>query len=329
MDLRQGLINITAPKWAVHVGRQQVVWGEAVGVFIADVVNPKDYRQFLIPDFCDIRIPLWAVDAQRSFGSAGMLEVFLAPDPRISRLPVSGAEFQFYGPLIDIPSSTTSMPRPITVGNSNIGIRYAWLRGGWDSAIFYHQALSDVPAISTHLLLATTNPLVSVRKDYPRVSHVGVTSTKPIGGFVLKGEALFTAGERFESSTLGDALRRESLSIMAGFSYPLCCQYTVDVQYFQTSLFGPSNQIISPGFRSGLSVRVADVASLRRFKPSILSVVSPNQHDYWISPKLAVRLTSSSFFTIGWNWFNGRIQTQFGQFRNASRIEANVLWKVM
>ena len=34
-----------------RVGRQQIVWGEMVGLFFADVVSAKDLREFILPDF--------------------------------------------------------------------------------------------------------------------------------------------------------------------------------------------------------------------------------------------------------------------------------------
>jgi len=40
----------------VRLGRQQIVWGEAIGTFVTDVVNPKDFREFVLPDFSELRI---------------------------------------------------------------------------------------------------------------------------------------------------------------------------------------------------------------------------------------------------------------------------------
>ena len=110
--LRRAVVTFGGPGWTIHAGRQQVVWGEAVGMFIADVVNPKDYRQFLIPDFDDIRIPLWAIDAEKSLGAAGRLELFWTPDLRTSEIPVPGSEFTFFQPASSLPTDTVYERRP-------------------------------------------------------------------------------------------------------------------------------------------------------------------------------------------------------------------------
>ena len=77
MGLRRAVTTFTGPGWTIHAGLQQVVWGEAIGMLIADVVNPKDYRQFLVPDMDDIRILLGAIDAQKDLGKGSKLEFFL------------------------------------------------------------------------------------------------------------------------------------------------------------------------------------------------------------------------------------------------------------
>jgi hypothetical protein len=71
VEMRRDVVTFSGPSWTIHAGRQQVVWGDSVGIFIADVVNPKDYRQFLVLDMDDIRIPLGALDAQRTWEKRG------------------------------------------------------------------------------------------------------------------------------------------------------------------------------------------------------------------------------------------------------------------
>src|SRR6185312_2549692 len=52
---RENYVDIGAGDWDFRLGRQQVVWGEMVGLFFADVVSAKDLREFILPDFDVIR----------------------------------------------------------------------------------------------------------------------------------------------------------------------------------------------------------------------------------------------------------------------------------
>ncbi|MBM3224731.1 MAG: DUF1302 domain-containing protein [Candidatus Tectomicrobia bacterium] len=57
-SLRQALLAISTDSLDVRLGRQQIVWGEALGTFITDIVNPRDLREFVLPEFTELRIPL-------------------------------------------------------------------------------------------------------------------------------------------------------------------------------------------------------------------------------------------------------------------------------
>ena len=60
---RETYLDFSAGGWDFRVGAQNVVWGDVVGFFVADVVSPRDLREFLLPSFDIIRAPQWAVRA--------------------------------------------------------------------------------------------------------------------------------------------------------------------------------------------------------------------------------------------------------------------------
>ena len=67
----------------VRLGKQQVVWGEAIGLRITDVVNPQDFREFILDDFTDSRIPLWMAKLTYYVGDytfTGLWIPFFEPD---------------------------------------------------------------------------------------------------------------------------------------------------------------------------------------------------------------------------------------------------------
>ena len=45
----------------IRIGKQYVVWGVLEGVRITDEINPIDFRELILPDLLDYRIPLWTV----------------------------------------------------------------------------------------------------------------------------------------------------------------------------------------------------------------------------------------------------------------------------
>src|SRR5262249_18381709 len=97
-DLREALLSISRRELDLRVVRQQIVWGEAIGTFVADVVNPRDLREFVLPDFSELRIPIWALDFSYRLRQGLVFEGVWTPDTRIDTLPKLGAEFQFAQP---------------------------------------------------------------------------------------------------------------------------------------------------------------------------------------------------------------------------------------
>jgi hypothetical protein len=63
-QFRETYLDFTGGGLDWRVGRQHIVWGEMVGLFVADVVSAKDLREFILPDFQVVRIPQWAARAE-------------------------------------------------------------------------------------------------------------------------------------------------------------------------------------------------------------------------------------------------------------------------
>ena len=66
--IRQAYIDIFFNSMDIRVGKQQIIWGKADGVFITDVISPKDLREFLLPDFDEIRMGVTALKADYYIG---------------------------------------------------------------------------------------------------------------------------------------------------------------------------------------------------------------------------------------------------------------------
>src|SRR5713226_2354911 len=98
LELREALLSISRGDLDVRLGRQQIVWGEAVSTFVTDVVNPRDFREFILPEFSEIRIPIWALDFAYHLAEGLSFEGVWTPDTRFHKIGKKGSEFQFQPP---------------------------------------------------------------------------------------------------------------------------------------------------------------------------------------------------------------------------------------
>src|SRR6056297_466211 len=61
IGMREAYLDLYFPSMDIRVGKQAIVWGEAEGAFITDIVSPQDLRSFILADFTEIRMGVPAV----------------------------------------------------------------------------------------------------------------------------------------------------------------------------------------------------------------------------------------------------------------------------
>jgi len=76
--LREAYVDTTSGDWDLRLGKQQVVWGTADGIKLLDIVNPTDFRELNQNTMEGARIPVWMVNAERSVGERGNLQLILS-----------------------------------------------------------------------------------------------------------------------------------------------------------------------------------------------------------------------------------------------------------
>ena len=108
IELREAYIDTEIGSTYLRVGKQQVVWGQADGLKVLDVLNPQSFREFILDGFEDSRIPLWMVNAEIPVGEA-MLQLLWIPDNTYDDIPEAGATFAFASPLF-VPQLPTGVP---------------------------------------------------------------------------------------------------------------------------------------------------------------------------------------------------------------------------
>ncbi len=74
----------------IRLGKQQVVWGQADGLRLLDVVNPGDFKEVILDDYGDSRIPLWMINLEL-FLAFGDLQILWIPDTTVHDIPASGS----------------------------------------------------------------------------------------------------------------------------------------------------------------------------------------------------------------------------------------------
>ncbi len=190
LELREAYIDAYAGSWFVRLGKQQVVWGQSDGLRVLDQINPLSFREFILGDFEDRRIPTWMLNAERV--GAVTVQILWIPDTTYDEVPRDGA-FAFtssrFGPQIPTDATTVSFNegrRPDNaITDSDVGLRLSGLLGGWDWSVNALYAYRDQPVFRRSDVAATQ---YAFEPEFERSALFGASASNAFGKFTLRTE---------------------------------------------------------------------------------------------------------------------------------------------
>ena len=320
---RENYLDFSGGDWDFRVGRQHIVWGEMVGMFIADVVSAKDLRDFILPDFQVVRIPQWAARAEY-FSGDNHAELIWIPFPSYDRIGKQGADFY---PTPPSPLSPPGTPPTIlaedkpgaSLSNGNFGVRLSRLKDGWDLAGFLYRS-TDSQQTFYHSII---NTQFTPRHD--RIWQAGGSLAKDLGSFVLKAEAVYTKGRKYNlagASFFTDAdgvVPQDTLDWAVGLDFNPDADTRFNVQLYQRAFFDHNPDIIPERFENGYSLLVNRKLP-GNWEAEALWVSSLNRSDWMLRPKLAWNFERNWRLVFGLDLFHGPATGIFGQYTNNDRV---------
>lgn len=328
-ELREFYIDGHIGPAFLRLGKQQVVWGQADGLRVLDVVNPFSFREFIWPDPQDRRIPLWTLKAEVPVGPA-TLQLLWLPDPTYDEIPLGDAAFAITTPLL-VPRPT----RPIEVrpalrpkgveDGSDAGARLSAFVGGWDITLnyLYHYYDDPVPFI----VPTQTGPVLAPR--YERSRLFGATFSNAFGSTTLRGEAGYSTDRWFITESPLDVDRvfsSDELAFVVGVDNTALTNTLLSVQYFESRL-----QTVDPLMTREPVERQATLVVQRSFrndswKLRALWLSSLTRDDGGVQARLSWQASANISVGISMEKFYGDRDGLFGEFRDASRAGIDFQW---
>ena len=315
--VREAYVDFGAGDLEFRLGRQHIVWGEVVGLFVADVVSAKDLRQFILPDFELIRTPQWAARAEYYLGDLHAEAVWI-PSMTYNDIGKPGAEFY----PVRVPAGITlaEESKPDGISDSGYGLRLAYLRSGWDVSGFYYSA-NDINAAFERLTPTLYQPI------HKRIHQAGLTLSSDLGPVVFKGEAVYTRDRLFSTADLADAdglVKQNTLDWVLSLEWSFPEDTRVNAQFFQRYFFNHDANIGTDRAENGVSLLVSTKALHPRLEPRLLLISSLNREDWSAQFKLSWRATGNWRLAAGVDVFEGSPGGLFGHYDATDRIYTEV-----
>jgi hypothetical protein len=323
-SVREAFVEFPIAGLGARIGKQSINWGEAVGVFVADVVNARDLREFLLPELDQVRIAQWAarLDWQGDDKSA---ELIWIPVPLFDRIGEPGGDFY---PVIRTADGlrlpTNALVKPARkVKNSNVGARVGFINNGWDVAAFAYRSMDRetvfAPKLNDRFLSVT--PMQGAR-----ITQIGGTLSKDLEFAVLKSELVFTAGKALASSSpsaLTGLTKRDVLDWVVGMDIPIAeSDIRVNVQVIDRRILDHDASVLENKRNTFGSLQV--VVPAGAWEWSVLGIEGLGRNERLWRPKVAYKLGKNTRITLGADFFDGTASSLLGQFESNDRVYVRV-----
>ncbi len=347
--LRDCYLDYFSDKLDIRLGKQQVVWGQADGLPFMDRVMPFDLTTYWLPDFADIRIPLWMLKAEYSPRLNSTLQFLLIPDFEASRSAPHNAPFSFsannawegfkpvnrnYGG-----SAQTLIYRPAKkLKNSRVGLRWRSMMGDLEYTLNWLYGYSTSAYTFTDSFTAAIpdtsfgDYIVSRRH---KLTHLaGFTFNKSFvdpglfKDWTLRGEFIYVHNQPTYYGTDGSRKKTEltdNYAYLLGFDKNFFTNWQFSAQFYQFitndrtwdtyQVLNAYTYGVMDKVENGLTCKIATDFMHERLKPEVLIIYS-DDNDGRISLKTKYELKDNLWLGCGYHHFWGPPRGSNGQYRN-------------
>jgi hypothetical protein len=339
-EIREWYIDTEMAGVFWRLGKQQVVWGQADGLKILDVINPQSYREFILDDFDDSRIPLWMINAEIPIGDDDSLQLLWVVDQSYHRFANNGSDYQITSPLlvpqpivgVDIASFELDKPDNL-LKDSDLGLRYSKFYHGWDLTFNYLYHYLDSPVFYQQL----SNNSIAIDAKYQRSHLFGLTASKAFDAWTIRSEIgystdsyhLLNPDSKQNSKAFVDyqGIRHsKDLSSVIGLDWQGLEDVMFSIQWFQSSLLDYDNAMYRPKYNQIFSFLYQQNFSNETWQLEVLGMYGVDQSDTSIQVELSHMLEDNIELWLGVDLFGGDQQSLFGQFNDTDRLVLGFGW---
>jgi len=328
IGLREAYLDIYFNSIDLRIGQQQIVWGKADGVFITDIVSPKDLREFLLPDFDEIRIGVTALKANYYLGD-NTFELVWIPTFTPTRLPEEESIW-FRLPDFPIQPVIDRSREKVTpsLGNSELFLKYSLLGSFIDFEVMAGTMWDDDPTMH---VVKTIDPALqrltglTVYPEHHRLTLGGGSFNKTLGPIVLRGEGAYYQGKYFNTAAptaFESVVEKNYLHYMMGVDYTLWDIHT-SAQFIQRVILDYNELIDRDEYEN-----MATFLAARDFLNETLNVSFFMYYDFnnsasLMRPMVTYDLSDGFELLLGANIFTGS-EGMFGQYDDNDMIYAKI-----
>jgi hypothetical protein len=321
--MRELYLDLYFKNFDIRIGRQQVVWGKADGVFITDIVSPLNLTEFLLPDFDEIRIGVIATKINYYVGN-NTFEAIWVPVFTPTERPQQGSIWyiqpDFPAPPVWDISKETITP---SLKNSEIFLKYTALTSAIDFELMGAYTWDDNPTMLTNKIIDTATGQLTgllITPEYNRLTIGGGSFSSEIKGVILRGEAAYYNGKYFLTQDPAQAdgnVQKDYLHYLVGVDFNIG-SVKLSSQFIQQTILNYKNNILNEKTESTMTFLARYDLLRETLHLELFSYIGLTNDDALVRPKITYDFEDSFSILLGSNIFIGDEKGRFGRYKDNS-----------
>ncbi len=328
LELREVYLDWYLGDNYIKLGKQQVVWGETDGLRVLDVINPMDFREMILPDFEDSRIPIWMVNYSRSFSNFN-LQFLLIPDTTTS-LVGDG----LYAPTSPrfVPSITGGFSALVVeddegvdtkLDNTDVALKISHSLDGLDLGFIAISQYNDTYLVESTYEESEGGTTLTLSPKYFRRNLFGFTYSQAFGDLVVRSEAAFSDAQYsyLTDNTVNNGLQRsKELSYALALDWAVLDDGIITGQFFQSVLSSSGKNLTRDKTDSSWSVMLSQYFVNQIYNVDLMFLQNINDKDGLFRAKFNWAYSDALNVSFGGDYIFGDSEGLFGQFESNDRV---------
>ncbi len=325
--MRELYLDLYFENFDIRIGKQQVVWGKADGVFITDMVSPLNLTEFLLPDFDEIRTGVLATKVNYYLGNS-TLEAIWIPVFTPTEKPLPGSIW-YIQPDFPVSPGWDFSRETITpsLESSEVFLKYTALTSAMDFEIMGAYTWDDNPTLHIQkefgVDASTMQPVLqglNITPEHHRLAIAGGSFSSEIKGVILRGEAAYYNGKYFlteDPLQLDGNIQKNYLHYQVGLDFNFG-PVKLSTQFIQQTILNYDNYILNEQTENTMTFLARYDMFRETLHLELFSYIGLSNEDALIRPKITYDFDDSFSILFGSNIFVGDENGRFGQYSENS-----------
>ncbi|NOX18549.1 MAG: hypothetical protein GXO87_09760 [Chlorobi bacterium] len=332
-EMREAYIDLYFDNFDLRVGKQQIVWGKADGVFITDIVSPKNLYEFLLPEFDEIRLGVIGAKFDYYVGD-NTFELVWLPVFTPTKYAAPNSVWAIR-PDFQVPPTFDYSKQEVksSLENSEIFLKYSALTEYVDFEIMGGYMWDDDPTMYSSFKPDGSGGMnLTITPEHNRLSLAGGSFSATLGPFVFRGEAAYYFGKYFNTLTPQidkGVVQKDYIHYMLGTDFTLF-DINFSMQFIQKAIMDYEDVIKPTPFFKGeynnMATFLARYSTLNETLDFEFFMYYDFEYDAALMrPRVLYDFSDSINLQFGANVFTGT-EGQFGQFNKNDMLYGKIIY---